>query len=267
MPRPIAFLSDFGHRDPFVGICHGVIKRIGLDIEIIDIAHGIPRHDVRAGALALADAVRFMPEDTIFVAVVDPGVGSQRSALCVESTDGTIFIGPDNGVLGPAIELRQGAARTFDISLSPWRLEPLSGTFHGRDVFAPVAAQLALGAPLEEVGPLLGENDIVELEPPRMEWLGDAFVTTVLGVDEFGNVRLAGGIADVGSIFRGDRLEVTSDAGVFRASAASAYADGAEGSLVLIEDSTSSLALAVNQGHAAELLGITPGQRVRIRKA
>lgn len=265
-PRPIALLTDFGHRDPFVGICHGVIKRADIAIPIIDITHGIPRHDVRSGALAMADALPFMPEGTIFVGVVDPGVGSQRRALCVEAADGTIFVGPDNGVLGPAIELSGGAKQTLDISASPWHLEPLSGTFHARDIFAPVAAQLALGQPLEEAGPALIDSEIIALTPPTMEWLGDSFVTTIVGIDEFGNVRLAGGMADVGKIFRGDRIEVHAPGGIFGASAVGAYADGPEDSLVLIEDSTSSLALAINEGNAAELIGATPGDRVRIRR-
>ncbi len=266
-PRPIALLTDFGHRDPFVGICHGVILKQDPTIPIIDVVHGIPHHDVRAGALALLDAAPFMPEETIFVGVVDPGVGSDRRALAVECADGSIFIGPDNGLLVPAIVNRGGATAAFEISDSPWRLSPVSGTFHARDIFVPVAAKLAVGAPLVEAGVAIDHDKFVELPVPSVEWSGDAVATTVLAVDDFGNVRLAGRFSDLGNVFRGDRVELITNDRKLPAVAAAAYSDGTNGGLLLIEDSTGSLTIAVNRGDAARALSVSTGDRLHIRRS
>lgn len=265
-PRPLAFLTDFGHRDPYVGICHGVIRREDQTIPIIDVSHGIPRQDVRAGALALADAAPFMPEQTVFVAVVDPGVGSDRRALAIETEDGAVFVGPDNGLLVPAARLRGGVRAAFEISESAWRLDPISTTFHGRDIFAPVGAKIAAGAPVVESGVAIEHDNLVEIPAPKIEWSGDAVATSVVGIDDFGNVRLAGRLRDLGSIYRGDRVEVTAGQRTVRATAAATYADGSDGSLLLIEDSTGSLSLSISGGNAAADLKISSGDAVRIRR-
>jgi S-adenosylmethionine hydrolase len=263
-PRPIALLTDFGHRDPFVGICHGVILRADPAIARIDITHGIKRQDVRAGALALADAAPYMPGDCVFLAIVDPGVGGARRAVAIEAGDGTLFVGPDNGLLFAAVTLRGGASRAFEISNSDWRLEPVSNTFHGRDVFAPVAAQLATGTPIEQCGDELDSSELHRLPEPRIEWSGDGVSTSVIAIDEFGNVRLAGHFSDLGKVYRGDRLMVSAHGHSKAARAASAYADGNDNSLLLIEDSTGSLTLAINEGDAAGELGVQTGDGVRI---
>lgn len=266
-PRPIALLTDFGHRDPFVGICHGVILSEDPTIPVIDIVHGIPRHDVRAGALALLDAAPFMPEATIVVGVVDPGVGSERRALAVECANGSIFIGPDNGLLVPAIVNCGGAAAAFEISDTPWRRSPVSATFHARDIFVPVAAKLATGAALVEAGVAIDHEKLIELPMPSVEWSGDAVATTVLAVDDFGNVRLAGRFADLGNVFRGDRVELITSERKFAATAATAYAEGSNGGLLLIEDSSGSLTVAINRGDAARALSVSTGDRLHIRRS
>jgi S-adenosylmethionine hydrolase len=265
-PRPIALLTDFGHRDPFVGICHGVILREDPTIPLIDIVHGIKRQDVAAGALALADAVPYMPADCVFVAVVDPGVGGTRRAVAVQTEDGSIFVGPDNGLLAPAIELRGGATNAYEISQTPWQLTPLSNTFHGRDIFMPVAAKLATGSPISESGEAIDPGELLRLPEPRVEWSGDAVSTSVIAVDEFGNVRLAGHFSDLGNIYRGDRLNVTAHGRSRPTRASSTYTDGDAGSLLLIEDSTGSLTLAINEGDAATELGVQTGDNVRISR-
>ena len=147
----ISFLSDYGLDDDFVGICHGVIATICPEARVIDIAHGVRRHDVRAGAVILRDALAYMPAG-VHLAIVDPDVGAERRAVALRLDDDRLLVGPDNGLLWPAAELGGGVVEAADIARSRFRLEPLSATFHGRDIFAPVAARLAAGAPLAEAG-------------------------------------------------------------------------------------------------------------------
>jgi S-adenosyl-L-methionine hydrolase (adenosine-forming) len=148
--RPITFLSDYGDEDEFAGVCRAVIARIAPDAPLIDLAHGIPRHDVRRAAVALADALPYAPPG-VHLAVVDPGVGTERRAVAVRvAAQQRILVGPDNGLLWPATVVLGGPADAVDLARSPLRLEPVSATFHGRDVFAPAAAGLALGASLSE---------------------------------------------------------------------------------------------------------------------
>ncbi len=152
MPLPITFLSDYGYDDEFAGVCRAVIARLAPGATLIDLTHGIPRHDVRAGAAVLENALPYAPPG-VHLAVVDPGVGSARKAVAVAAAEeGRLLVGPDNGLLWPALERFGGAMAAVDLTLSPQRLEPLSATFHGRDIFAPVAAALASGTPLAAVG-------------------------------------------------------------------------------------------------------------------
>src|SRR3954463_13863747 len=144
----LTFLSDYGQLDEFVGICHGVIARLAPEVRIIDVSHGVPRHDIRAGALALRGALPYMPPG-VHLAVVDPEVGGRRRAVALRcAEEDRLLVGPDNGLLMLAAERFGGVTEAVEISHSKWRLEPVSATFHGRDVFAPVAAQLAAGAEL-----------------------------------------------------------------------------------------------------------------------
>jgi S-adenosylmethionine hydrolase len=148
----VTLLTDYGLADEFVGVCHGVIARIAPTATIVDLTHGIPRHDVRAGALVLARALPYLPAG-VHVAIVDPEVGAERRAVAIRcAEEDRLLVGPDNGVLAPAAERFGGAVEAVDIARSPHRLEPVSATFHGRDLFAPVAAHLAAGAPLEGAG-------------------------------------------------------------------------------------------------------------------
>ena len=167
MPAPpISFLSDYGLADEFVGVCHAVIATICPDAEVIDITHGIPRHDVRAGALVLRGAVPYLPAGPV-LAVVDPEVGAERRAVAVRAGDGRLLVGPDNGLLSLAADVCGGVSEAVDIARSRFRLEPVSATFHGRDVFVPVGAQLAAGADLREAGEPLDPDELVALELPH----------------------------------------------------------------------------------------------------
>ena len=163
----VSLLTDYGRDDDFVGVCHAVILGICPEATIVDLSHGIARHDVREGALALRNTLPYMPVG-VHVAIVDPQVGTERRAVALRTDDGRLLVGPDNGLLSLAWERFGGVAEAVDVSRSPHRLEPVSATFHGRDVFAPVAAHLAAGAPLAEAGEPLDPDtlDTIELPAP-----------------------------------------------------------------------------------------------------
>ena len=194
--RPVTLLTDYGTADEFAGVVHAVIARIAPDARVIDLGHGIRRQDVVHGALVLARTLPYAPAG-VHVAVVDPGVGGPRRAVALRTAEeDRLLVGPDNGLLLPAAARFGGVAEAVEISASPWRLEPVSATFHGRDLFAPVAARLAAGAPLADAGAPLDPADLVALELPRAE-VGETVVATVAGVDAFGNVALHAHAADL----------------------------------------------------------------------
>ncbi len=145
MARPIVFLTDYGLADEFVGICHGVMASIAPGATVIDLSHSVPRHDVKRGALMLGRATAFMPKDSVYVAVVDPGVGSDRRSIAVRAASGAVLVGPDNGLLAVAWDSLGGARSAVEIGAEQVVLHPVSKTFHARDVFAPAAAHLAMG--------------------------------------------------------------------------------------------------------------------------
>ena len=190
MTRPITFLSDYGYEDEFAGVCKAVIARIAPEARVIDLTHGIARHDVRQGAAVLANALPFAPPG-IHLAVVDPEVGTERRAVAIRvAGEDRVLVGPDNGLLWPAIERLGGPREAADISLSPFRLEPLSATFHGRDVFAPVAATLAQGATLGDVGTPLDPDALTPLESSQAQIEGGRTLAHVAYLDRYGNAVL-----------------------------------------------------------------------------
>jgi S-adenosylmethionine hydrolase len=250
-----------------VGICHGVIMREDPAIPIIDLTHGIERQDIRAGAVALADSVPFLPDDAVIVAVVDPGVGTDRHALAIETGDGRVFIGPDNGLMVPALEISGGATAAYEISRSSWRLEPVSDTFHGRDIFTPVAAKIAVGEPIADCGKSVAFDDLVQLDLPQTSIVDGDLTTAVLAIDEFGNARLAATTNDLTTFELGDLVEIDTDDMRRQASYVRTYSDALNGGPLLIVDSTGSLSISINGGDAAELLRLEPGKVVRILRA
>jgi S-adenosylmethionine hydrolase len=252
----VTFLSDYGLDDDFVGVCHGVIARIAPDVRVIDVTHGIARHDVRSGALVLRRALPYMPAG-VHLAVVDPEVGASRRAVALRCADeGRLLVGPDNGLLMAAAERFGGVVEAVDVARSPLRLEPVSASFHGRDVFAPVAAALAAGATLAEAGEPLDAAELVALELPRARLADGGLVAHVLQADRYGNVVLDAEHAQLaGSGLRlGHGVTVNGRRALF----ATTFADVPAGGLLLYEDGYRTLALAVNRGSAlAELaLGI-----------
>jgi S-adenosylmethionine hydrolase len=265
-PRPITFLSDYGYEDEFAGVCRAVIAQIVPGAPVIDLTHGIPRQDVRQGAIALANALPSCPPG-VHLAVVDPGVGSDRRAVAVETGEGRFLVGPDNGLLSRALDRLGGPRAAVELSRSPFRLEPVSATFHGRDLFAPVAAHLSLGARLEEAGEQVDPASLAALELPSPEIRADQVTAHAIHSDGYGNVTLdldRSMLAD-GPLTEGDRLEVKAPDGRFEALWARTFADVPPGELLLYEDSSGAMALAVSGGSAAGLLDLEPDREVTLR--
>jgi S-adenosylmethionine hydrolase len=273
-PPVITFLSDYGYRDEFVGVCHGVIARRCWPARIIDITHEIPRHDVRIGALTLRSALAFMPAG-VHLAVVDPEVGAvgdraRRAVALRTAREDRLLVGPDNGLLALAAEAFDGVVEAVDIGRSPERLEPVSTTFQGRDVFAPVAAALAAGEQLAGVGEPIGVEDLRQLELSQAAVHDGRLRVHVLHVDHFGNVILDATheqLASVG-VRLGQTLRVRTpevrdghDDG-HEVRYTSTFADVASGELLLYEDGQRMAALAVNRGSAAEAIGVEAGSEL-----
>ena len=264
MPRPITFLSDYGYADEFAGVCRAVIAGIAPGAPLIDITHGLPRHAVRQGAVLLANALPFAPAG-VHLAIVDPGVGSERRPVAVKATDEErLLVGPDNGVLSLAVERFGGAAEAVDLSTSQYRLQPVTSTFHGRDLFAPVAARLALGAALDEAGEPIEVSTLTRVELPEPRIYPDRVVAHVIYVDGFGNVALNLGHEQLGSTFLrlGEQVVVAAGRSTVTVPFGRTFSDVGPGQGIVYEDSSRSLALAVNRESAAELLGLGPDDEV-----
>jgi S-adenosylmethionine hydrolase len=265
--RTVTFLSDYGVRDEFVGVVHAVLARTAPDARVIDLAHGVRRHDVLHGALLLARTLPYAPPG-VHLAVVDPGVGGPRRAIALRTVhEDRLLVGPDNGLLIPAAERFGGVAEAVDVSASGWRLSPVSATFHGRDVLAPVAGRLAAGAALAEAGPALDPAALVRLDAPAARIEEGALVARVLAVDGFGNVELLASPADLdgGELPAGTQLIVrgAGDRHVL-ATVARTFSDAEEGEPLVLEDAGGALAIAVRGGDAAATLGVTPGDDVAL---
>jgi len=262
----VTLLTDYGRDDDFVGVCHGVIRRIHPEAQIIDITHGVRSYAVRQGALVLRNTLPFMPVG-VHVGIVDPQVGTERRAVALRTADGRLLVGPDNGLLSLAWERCGGIDLAVDVTRSPHRLEPVSATFHGRDIFAPVAAHLARGAALEDAGDPLdaAELAIVELPEPRVE--DGAVVAHVLVVDRFGNAALDIGheeLAGTGMTLGGTvELEVAGER--YLSTYTQTFADVRPGELIVYEDAYRTLAVAINRGDAAGTLLLRPDAEVRLR--
>lgn len=260
----ITFLTDFGLEDDFVGTCHGVIARIAPDVRVIDITHGIRPGRVLQGALMLANTLAYMPEG-VHLAVVDPGVGGQRRPLALRDASGRLYVGPDNGLLLPAADRFGGVAAAHELANPAYALEQVSRTFHGRDLFSPAAAHLALGVPLGELGPPIDPQELVRLDVPRAEHLdGGGIRAAVLAVDRFGNAALNLTRDDLerAGVVPGTTVEVETRGSRYFAVAARTFADAREGDLILYEDSYRNVAIAVSRGSAGSLLGLDEGSEL-----
>jgi S-adenosyl-L-methionine hydrolase (adenosine-forming) len=262
----VTLLTDYGRNDDFVGVCHGVIRGIHPDAEIVDITHGIERFAVRQGALVLRNTLPYMPVG-VHVAVVDPQVGTERRAIALRAGDGRILVGPDNGLLSLAWQRCEGVEIAVDVTRSPHRLEPVSATFHGRDIFAPVAARLAAGAELADAGDPLDPETLARVELPEPGEEDGTVVAHALVIDHFGNVglnvdhdRLAGT-----GITLGGRVALEAGGERYVATYAQTFADVSPGELLVYQDAYRTLALAINRGDAAGTLGVGLDAEVRLR--
>jgi len=260
----VTFLSDFGLQDDFVGTCHGVIKRIAPEAQIIDITHGIPPQEILQGALVLANTIEYMPVGA-HLAVVDPGVGGARRPLALRDRNGRHFVGPDNGLLVPAAE-RAGIDVAHELANPAYALESISRTFHGRDLFAPAAAHLARGVDIGELGPPLDPDALVRLDLPLPELRPDRILGCVLYVDAFGNValNLTREHVNEAGIVPGTQVELELGGERFFAVAARTFADARPGDIMLYEDSYRNMSVAISSGNAAEMLHARAGQSLRI---
>jgi S-adenosylmethionine hydrolase len=276
-PAPIALLTDFGTSDPYVGVMKGVMLGLCPAATFVDLTHAIAPQNVRQAAFALWTAYRYFPPDTVFLAVVDPGVGSTRRAIAVETARGR-FVGPDNGLFGDVLA-EVGSWRAVALDPARVALAGASFTFHGRDLFAPAAARLAAGAPLESLGTPL--DTLVTLPPPAFASEPGALTGEVIYIDHFGNVVTSLGQfawQSDGSLRLSPRLRPGADSlsvpanhltitiGQQRyAAIVSTYAHSAPGDSLALINSAGMLEIAVNQGHAARQLGLAPGMPGRVR--
>jgi S-adenosylmethionine hydrolase len=240
-----------------------VIASIAPNAPVIDLSHGVPPKDIQAGAITFRDCIAFAPEDGILLGVVDPGVGTDRKAIAVETASGRILVGPDNGLLSLAWEVAGGPTRAFEITAPDVVLEPVSKVFHGRDVFAPAAAHLAAGRPLDDLGPELKIDELVSLTLPEADVLSGEIRAQVLDVDRFGNVRLNVRLADLlAAGLDGSALKVATTDASARAARVSTYAEVEPGAFAVIEDAWGWIIVNRLEANAAAELGVRPGDPV-----
>lgn len=260
----ISFLSDYGHVDEFVGIVHSVIRTLAPEVRVVDITHEIPAHDVRAGGLALARSVQYLAPGVV-LAVVDPGVGTARRGVAVEVGDGAaVLVGPDNGLLAPAVAMVGGATRAVELTSDEHRLAALGATFDGRDVFAPAAAHLCAGVALGELGPDIDPSGLRPGVLPLPQWEDDGLGAEVLWVDRFGNVQLNLGPDDLDPLGSEDRVGVRIEGVLRTARRVRAFGELAPGELGLVVDSYGLLALVSDQRSAATELRVGPSHAVTL---
>ncbi|HEY1485139.1 MAG TPA: SAM-dependent chlorinase/fluorinase [Micromonosporaceae bacterium] len=254
----ITLTTDYGLSDGFRATLHGVIARQAPGVHVIDITHDIHPGDVSRGASVLAQAAPHMPE-SVHVAIIDPGVGTARRAVAIR-TPGGLLVGPDNGVLMVAADALGGAEAAVELTNTDWHLVGVSATFHGRDVFAPVAARLAAGSPFAEAGREINLDSLVRLPAPSVR-IGDGFVEAeVLTVDRFGNVQLAAPAGPgLDALGPGQVL-----VGGLNAACGTTFGEVAPGSMLVFGDSAGYLAIAINGGLAVVALGVEPGEMVRL---
>jgi S-adenosylmethionine hydrolase len=261
--QTISFLSDYGTADEFVGVVKSVIRAIAPHALVIDVSHEVPAHDVRAGGLTLARAAQYLAPGVV-LAVVDPGVGTDRRPVAIEVGDGeSVLVGPDNGLLAPAVAMVGGATRAVQLAEAAYRLPAPGPTFDGRDVFAPAAAHLCTGVPLDDLGP---EIDTASLRPGIMALSrpeGDGIAAEVLWVDRFGNAQLNVDPDDLAGY--GERVELRAGSGPVRsARRARTYADIGPGEVGLVVDSYGLVAIVLDRRSAADELGLGAGDPVTL---
>ena len=262
MPAPIITLTtDFGTRDPWVGIMKGVILGICPEARLVDISHDIGPQDVLEGALCLEASARFFPRGTVHLAVVDPGVGSSRRPLALRA-GGQCYVGPDNGLLSLILD-DGGPVEAVELTREKYRRLPASQTFHGRDIFAPAAAHLASGVPLERLGPVV--TDPVRLSVPSSRHDNGLILGEVIGADRFGNLLTSVTANDLAAL-EGPRAPVVEIGGVRVGAPVTAYAKAQPGGMGAVVSSTGRLEVFVREGSAQAALGLGRGAPVVVKR-
>jgi S-adenosylmethionine hydrolase len=264
--RPVCFLSDFGLTDDFVGTCKGVMLSVAPGLTIVDLTHDVPGFGVEAGAEILDHATRYMPAGCVYLAVVDPGVGTERRALALRTERGAFLVGPDNGLLIPAADSLGGIAHAVLLNNPDYQIHPVSNTFHGRDVFAPAAAHLAAGRPLTDLGTPVNPSSLARLELLEAPDESDgAMEARIIAVDRFGNARLSLAYDDSGLKY-GEWVRLDAGDGQMSVRYVETFGSSKAGELVLVPDSHWRLSLAINKGSASQALALKVGGRVRLER-
>jgi S-adenosyl-L-methionine hydrolase (adenosine-forming) len=261
----VSFLTDYGLDDGFVAACHGVLLSRAPSVRIIDITHAVPPGNVRRGAAVLAQTVPWLPA-AVHVAVVDPGVGTERRAIAV-ATPAEVLIGPDNGLLSWAWPALDGAQAAVLLDPITFRGQRVSHTFHGRDVFTPAAAELAMGAELQDLGQPLDVASLVRLPKPRSRVQPGVIEAEVLTIDRYGNVQLAASASQMqaAGLGMGNDVVVQTASAEYDAQTGHTFAAVERGRLVVLDDSAGHLAIASNQDSAARTLDVSDGDVIIVR--
>ncbi|MEV0593018.1 SAM hydrolase/SAM-dependent halogenase family protein [Nonomuraea cavernae] len=264
MTSVITLLTDYGIEDGYVAACHGVIAGIAPDVRVIDVCHVVPSGDVRRGAAILAQTIPYLPKG-VHIGAVDPGAGGARRAVAVEA-GGRVFIGPDNGLLSWAVHASGGVRAAYVISNEEHFLRPVSPTFHGRDVYSPVAGRLCSGLDPAELGPELPASRLVSLPEPTSVLREGAVEGEVVSVDRYGNTQLSitAGDLEMLGVRVGDLLGVRLGRRQLSMPYRETFAAVPPGELVAFADSAGLIAFAVNSGDAAQRLGLPPGAHIRL---
>jgi S-adenosylmethionine hydrolase len=256
----ISFLSDYGHRDEFVGVVHSVLRQLCPEAHVVDVTHEVPPHDVRAGGLTLARSVQYLAPGVV-IAVVDPGVGSSRRPVAVEVGDGaSVLVGPDNGLLAPAVAMVGGATRAVWLNDTEHHLEAPGPLFDGRDVFAPVAARICQGVPLEELGEMIEPAGLMPGIFPISDVEDGVLSAEVLWIDRYGNAQLN---VDPGELDElGDVFELRVGDTVRSARRAQHFSEVGAGAIGLVVDSYGFIAVVCDRSSAAEELALDAGDHL-----
>ncbi len=259
-PKFVSFLSDFGARDEFVGVCKAVILELAPEVVVIDVTHGVRPFDVRGGGLSLVRAIQYLPSG-IVLAIVDPGVGTERRSVAVEVENG-VLIGPDNGLLAPSVAMLGGAQRVFSLTNPDYQLKTHGATFAGRDVMAPAAGHLMAGIAIEKLGEQVDPSGLVPgLVALPQEGPGGVLVGEVLWVDRFGNAQLNidPEMLEAHGVLLGDQIEVQVGGAIRIARWVTTYAEARPAELCILTDSSGLLSLVLDKESAAAHLGADAG--------
>lgn len=261
--KPVCFISDFGLADDFVGTCKGVIVRIAPEVRIIDLTHDVPGFETTAGAEILKNSVRYMPSDAVYLAVVDPGVGTERRGLALQTESGSHIVGPDNGLLIPAAESLGGVAKAVSLTNSDYHVRPVSNTFHGRDIFSPAAAYLAAGVELSKLGEPVDKANLEVSDLSGVDVEGDGYSVRVISIDRYGNARLSMMQEEL-ELPYGSTLNVDTGDGDMLVEYVDTFGSAKPGELVLVPDSHWRISLAINKGSARDALAIEVDHIIRL---